>query len=71
MVPTLAKNARMGQPQVVVIHGAKAQEWATPTNNCPKFEPAPAPSPTTTIAVGGVLTVLLYIILIAGAPVGF
>jgi RHS repeat-associated protein len=41
------------------------------TNNCPKFEPAPAPSPTTTIAVGGVLTVLLYIILIAGAPVGF
>ena len=30
MVPTLAKNARMGQPQVVVIHGAEAQRWASP-----------------------------------------
>jgi hypothetical protein len=29
VVPTLAKNARMGQPQVVVIHGAEAQGWAS------------------------------------------
>jgi hypothetical protein len=30
VVPTLAKNARMGQPQVVVIHGTEAQGWASP-----------------------------------------
>jgi hypothetical protein len=30
VVPTLAKNARMGQPQVVVINGAEAQGWASP-----------------------------------------
>jgi hypothetical protein len=30
VVPTLAKNARMGQPKVVVIHGADAQGWASP-----------------------------------------
>jgi hypothetical protein len=28
-VPTLARNARKGQPQVVVIHGADAQGWAS------------------------------------------
>jgi hypothetical protein len=26
VVPTLAKSARMGRPQVVVIHGAEAME---------------------------------------------
>jgi hypothetical protein len=30
VVPILAKHARMGQPQVVVIHGAEAQGWASP-----------------------------------------
>jgi hypothetical protein len=30
VVPTLAQTARMGQPQVVVIHGADAQGWASP-----------------------------------------
>jgi len=29
VVPTLAKDERMGQPQVVVIHGAEAQGWAS------------------------------------------
>jgi hypothetical protein len=33
VVPTLANNARMGQPQVVVIHGADAQGWASPPYN--------------------------------------
>jgi hypothetical protein len=36
VVPTLAKNARMGQPQVV-IHGAEAQGWASPPEDAGNF----------------------------------